>query len=108
MSVPDYTQWVRDGQRVTAGFASGGGAHAVGRVIAFTDRPTLLIETDDGRRVTWIADLCTITHAADCEGCELCDELLMDIDPMEKYLSRAARPPYGGNLIADELGVGNE
>ena len=21
-----------------------------------------------------------------CEGCELCDETLMDIDPMEKYV----------------------
>ena len=26
-------------------------------------------------------------HADDCEGCNQCDEALMDLDPMEKYFA---------------------
>ena len=54
----DYFQWVREGAIVEAQYGAGAGIHATGRVIAYTDRPTVTIETDDGRRVTWIADMC--------------------------------------------------
>ena len=35
--------------------------HARGRVVAYCDAPTVLIETEDGERVDWRADLCEIT-----------------------------------------------
>lgn len=36
---------------------STGHIHARGRIIAYTDRPTYLIETDTGERISWIADM---------------------------------------------------
>lgn len=53
-----YIDWVSTSQRVDANYATGDGRHATGRVIAYTDRPTVTIETDDGRRISWLAELC--------------------------------------------------
>lgn len=54
----DPMEWLRDGTRVNAFNGHGFGIHATGKVIAYTDRPTVVIEADDGTRTTWIADLC--------------------------------------------------
>lgn len=54
-------QWVRDGQHVRAVFATGDGTFTTGRVIAYTDRPTVTIERDDGTRAHWLAELCEPT-----------------------------------------------
>lgn len=53
----DPVKWVETGQRVEAHHASDSGVHAVGKVIAYTDAPTVVIETDDGRQVSWRADM---------------------------------------------------
>jgi len=58
MNDSTYDQWVREGRRVAAKYAAGDGVHAVGRVISYTDRPTVTIVTDRGERISWIADLC--------------------------------------------------
>ena len=55
----EYRRWVSDGTRVNANLANGFGVHATGKVFAYTDEPTVVIETDDGERVSWIARLCT-------------------------------------------------
>ena len=39
-----------------------GALHAVGRVIAYCDGPTVTIEQSDGSRVHWRADLCEIVE----------------------------------------------
>lgn len=55
----DYHEWVRNAQRVDARYARPGlGTHAVGYVIGYTERPTVHIVQQDGRDLTWIADLC--------------------------------------------------
>lgn len=54
----DYRQWVRDGQRVNGVYGVGPGVHVSGRVVAFTDQPTVMILTDDGQMVSWNASLC--------------------------------------------------
>lgn len=45
---------------VTANWAAGPltPPRGVGRIVAFTDRPHVLIQTEDGDRFWWIADLC--------------------------------------------------
>ena len=53
-----YEQWVRDGQYVEAGYASGNGVHGRGKVYSYTDQPTVGIERADGTRFDWIASLC--------------------------------------------------
>ena len=53
-----YSEWVGSSTTVEARFAAGGGTFGSGRVIAYTDRPTLTIERADGTRFSWIADLC--------------------------------------------------
>jgi hypothetical protein len=35
-----------------------GDEHGQGRVIAWTDRPTFIIERADGTRFSWICDMC--------------------------------------------------
>lgn len=57
-----YERWVRDGQYVEARYGTGPGVHARGRVVAFCDAPTVTIETNDGSKVHWRADL---THPAE-------------------------------------------
>ncbi|WP_347418001.1 hypothetical protein [Microbacterium sp.] len=54
-----HKRWVSEGTRVRAVFATGVGIYATGKVIAYTDEPTVVIETDRGDRVRWIARLCT-------------------------------------------------
>jgi hypothetical protein len=54
----DYHRWVETGQRVRACYASGPGTHAVGKVIAYQQAPTVVIEDDRGNRVSWAARLC--------------------------------------------------
>lgn len=54
---PDPTAWVDNRQRVEARYAIGDGVAAVGAVISYCDAPTVTIETDDGRRVSWRVDL---------------------------------------------------
>ena len=48
------------GERVKA-YGGSTGVRGEGRVVAYTDRPTFTIETDDGERFNWIADLCRPT-----------------------------------------------
>lgn len=48
--------WLVSRRRVTAR-TSDGCPHASGRVVAYYDRPTVTIETDDGERVHWMAHL---------------------------------------------------
>lgn len=55
---PDYNRWVETGQRVRARYAAGTGTHAVGKVIAYQQAPTVVIEDDRGNRVSWAASLC--------------------------------------------------
>lgn len=60
----DYHEWVRNAQRVDARYARPDlGTHAVGYVIGYTERPTLSIVTQNGRDLTWIADLCVPVDA---------------------------------------------
>ncbi|WP_288120861.1 hypothetical protein [Microbacterium sp. 69-7] len=55
----DYRKWVQDAQPVEARFAQGSGVFMTGRVIAYADTPTVIIETTDGQRASWVASLCT-------------------------------------------------
>lgn len=55
-----YAQWVRDRQVVEAHYAygrEGTSVHARGKVVAYCDAPTVVIQTEDGTRVHWRADL---------------------------------------------------
>ena len=36
------------------------GRRGTGRIIAYSDRPTLIIEADDGSHLHWVADLCEL------------------------------------------------
>lgn len=62
-----YEGWVRDDVIVDARYAQGGGVHARGRVVAYWNRPTVMIITDDGERKSWIADLCEPAELTDGE-----------------------------------------
>jgi hypothetical protein len=53
----DPKKWVETGQRVEAHYAIGDEVAATGKVISYCDAPTVTIETDDGRRVSWRVDL---------------------------------------------------
>ena len=44
-------------------YASGDGTHSRGVVITYTDAPTAIILTPDGRRVSWRADLTEIEES---------------------------------------------
>jgi hypothetical protein len=59
----EHTDWVGSGQIVEANFAAGGGSFGRGRVVSYTDRPTVTIQREDGTRFSWIADLCTTAEA---------------------------------------------
>jgi hypothetical protein len=61
---------------VEARFASGGGSYGRGRVISYTDRPTVTIEREDGTRFSWIADLVRVAHTETREECDGCGLLL--------------------------------
>lgn len=52
----DPLVWVHKRQRVEARYTDET-VHAVGNVIAYTDAPTVVIETDEGRHVSWRADM---------------------------------------------------
>ncbi len=58
----DPWQAVETRQRVEARYAVGDEVHGVGRVIAYYEAPTFLIEREDGTRFSWRGDL---TFAAD-------------------------------------------
>jgi hypothetical protein len=66
-STNKHTDWVGAGITVEANFAAGGGSYGKGRVISYTDRPTVTIEREDGTRFSWIADLC-MTEGGACNG----------------------------------------
>lgn len=51
------TGWMRDDTHVRAIYATGPGVHVEGRIIAYQDRPSVVIETDAGERVSWAAHL---------------------------------------------------
>lgn len=55
---PNHENWVGMRTEVIAR-TSDGAEWGRGTVIAYTDRPTLIIEREDGTRFSWIADLCT-------------------------------------------------
>lgn len=65
MTSTDPMDWVASRSTVELRYASDGGVHAVGRVIAYTDRPTVTILTVSGDRVSWIADLCRPVEGGD-------------------------------------------
>jgi hypothetical protein len=54
-----HTDWVVSGEIVEATFAAGGGSYGRGRVVSYTDRPTVTIQREDGTHFTWIAEMCT-------------------------------------------------
>lgn len=54
----EYHDWVSNKQPVAARYAIGDAVHARGKVIAYTDQPTVVIEEPDGTRVSWLASLC--------------------------------------------------
>lgn len=63
----EYLRWVSDGTRVNAIFGNGFGIHATGKVIAYTGDPTVVIETESGEQVLWIASLCTPVKSLSAE-----------------------------------------
>lgn len=50
-------------EHVVAKYASGAGIHGRGRVIAYTDEPTYVIEADDGTRFSWLARLTDVDES---------------------------------------------
>lgn len=54
-------RWVRESQQVRAFYANDRTTRGEGRVIAYTDRPTLILEYSDGTRDSWLAELCEQT-----------------------------------------------
>lgn len=91
-----YVRWVRDQQFVEARYSCPQPAnvfHARGTVIAFTDRPTVTIDTPGGRRVSWIADLvveATLPPLADIQ--------------VRRFRPRVLRSAFG--TVAVEVGPG--
>jgi hypothetical protein len=73
--VPDYRQWVRDSAEVIAYDGTSPRAEKErGRVIAYMDRPTLLIQSEDGSTFQWIADLCELAPDIDAIRAAAWDE----------------------------------
>lgn len=56
MSAETYREWVRTRQRVEARTGQGE-VYATGVVFAYSEAPTVSIETEDGRNVAWRADM---------------------------------------------------
>lgn len=100
----EYRRWVSDGTRVNAIYANGFGVHATGKVFAYTDEPTVVIETDDGERVSWIARLCTPVKSLSTE------ELLVGFRITRDRLQAIPEPKFSERMeirsvlaIIDEL-----
>lgn len=45
------------GKRVRLNYLTGEGPHAVGTLIGYYSEPTVIIETDDGRQIAWLAKI---------------------------------------------------
>ncbi|MEV8023371.1 hypothetical protein [Microbacterium sp. NPDC080220] len=55
---PNHRNWVSTQSEIIA-CTTDGAEWGRGTAIAYTDRPTLTIQREDGTRFSWIADLCT-------------------------------------------------
>lgn len=72
----EHHAWVNRKQRIEARYANNEEVHVVGNAIAYTDQPTLVLLTDDGEKVSWLAELChpATETAQDAEAREWAQE----------------------------------
>lgn len=45
------------GKRVRLNYFTGGTPHAEGTLLGYYSEPTVIIETDDGRQIAWLAKI---------------------------------------------------
>lgn len=60
------------GQRVDLNYKTGG-VHATGRLIGYCDAPSVLIETEQGEKIWWRADITSLVEPDTRPKCVTCD-----------------------------------